>query len=317
LRAVPVVAAADPTGEGGEHAVLVRKLSADDSIVSLVAITTTATTTTTTMIYLTHARLMLESEQAVVGRAAASDELPRRICRQLLADGARYALWHVRHDGHMGAVAKERRRPRQILSLRSISVEQIHRAALVSYLRERQVAGRARAETLREFYGVTDPSEAAITEHRNYLLAASTQFCAADILAMAGDRRGLELLHGYELAYGQYFAMFCERARARQAGASYLLAALIPEVRGVAGRIRARLMDDRSVSSPPIGVAGAQIASGGRRDEDGVLRSNACASSSTSRSRPRRPTICRPIGKPSRVNPAGTEIAGRPVHVIA
>ena len=267
------------------------------------------------MIYLTHARLMLESEQAVVGRASAADELPRRICRQLLADGARYALWHVRHDGHMVVVANERRRPRQIMSLRSISVGQVHRAALVSYLRERQISSHGRDATLREFYGVLDPTEAAILEHRNYLLAASTKFCAADILGMAGDERGLELLHSYELAYGQYFAMFCERARARQAGASYLLAALIPEVRDVAGRIRARLLDRQSVSSRPI--AGVQIVNGGRREEDRVRCSNACASSSTSRSRPRRPTSCNPTGKPSGVKPAGTEIAGKPVHVIA
>ena len=244
------------------------------------------------MIYLTHARLMLESEQAVVGRAVASEELPRRICGQLLADRARYALWHVRHDGHMTVVAGERRRPRQILSLRAISVEQIHRAALVSYLRDWQVAGRARDQTLREFYGVTDPGEAAIIEHRSYLVAASTQFCAADILEMAGDRQGLALLRSYEIAYGQYFAMFCERARAREAGAAYPLAALIAEVRDVAGRIRARIMDDRSVAAPPIAAPHGQAASGGRRREENPVRSsNACAISSTSRSRPRRPTI--------------------------
>jgi len=266
------------------------------------------------MIYLTHTRLMLESERAVHDRASAGDELPRRICRQLLADGGRYALWHVRHRGHMGVVAGERRRQRQILSLRSVSVAQVHRAALVSYFRERHVAGAAREQTLREFYGVTDPSEAAVMEHRSYLLATSSQFCATDILEMIGDRRGLELLRGYELAYGQFFAMFCERARARQAGASYLLAALMPEVRDVARRIRARLMDERNVAAPPLR---AQAASGGHRAEDPVRSSNAYASSSTARSQPRRPTIWRPIGKPSGVNPAGTEIAGKPVQEIA
>jgi hypothetical protein len=269
------------------------------------------------MIYLTHTRLMLESEQSLLDRASTGDELPRRICGQLLADGGRYALWHVRHGGHMGVVAAERRRQQQILSLRSLSVEQIHRAALVSYLRERQVTGEAREQTLREFYGVTDPTEAAIMEHRTYLLAASSQFCAADILEIIGDRRGLELLRGYELAYGQYFAMFCERARAQQAGASYLLAALIPEVRDVAGHIRTRLMDDRNVLDRPLALLRAQIVSGGRRDEDRVRCSKAPASSSTDRSRPRRPTICRPIGNPPGVKPAGTEIAGRPVQEIA
>jgi hypothetical protein len=248
--------------------------SPGDSIVLLVAITTTAATTTA-MIYLTHTRLMLESERAVVSRAGASDEVPRRICSQLLADDARYSLWHVRQDGHMGVVAGARQRVRQVLSLRSLSVEQIHRAALVRYLRDRHVTGRAREQTLREFYGVTDPSEAAIIEHRSYLLAASTQFCATDILEMTGDRQGIELLRGYELAYGQFFAMFCERAGAGQAGVPYLLAALLPEVRAAAERIRVRLLDDRRISSAPVAAHGAQMAIGGRRSPNRVRSSSA------------------------------------------
>jgi hypothetical protein len=184
----------------------------------------------------------------------------------------------------MSVVASARQRLRQVLSLRSVSVEQIHRAALVSYLRERQVAASAREQTLREFYGVTDPCEAAIMEHRNYLLAASTQFCTADILTMIGDRQGLELLRGYELAYGQYFAMFCERARALQGGASYLLAALLPEVRGVAERIRARLMDERRVSAQPVGSLGGATA----RTHSAILASRPQVGLEQARANPRR-----------------------------
>ena len=45
-------------------------------------------------------------------------------------------------------------------------------------------------------------------------------------------------------------------------------------------------------------------------------RSNPCARRSTPRSSPRRPTICSPTGRPSGVNPQGTEIAGHPVTVM-
>ena len=89
--------------------------------------------------------------------------------------------------------------------------------------------GAARDQTLREFYGVMDPRESAIMEHRNYLLAASTQFCAADILEMIGDKHGRGLVRRYELAYNQYFAMFCDHARARQTGKTYMLEMLLPE----------------------------------------------------------------------------------------
>jgi hypothetical protein len=128
-------------------------------------------------------------------------------------------------------------------------VEQIHRTALVRHLRDEGVTGIARDQTLREFYGVTDPREAAITEHRNYLLASSTQFCATDILTMIGDHTGVELLRRYELAYTQYFSMFCQRARARQMGTPYLLAMLMPEMREAAERMRARLMDTKRLTA--------------------------------------------------------------------
>jgi len=43
--------------------------------------------------------------------------------------------------------------------------------------------------------------------------------------------------------------MFCERARARQMGTPYLLAALMPEVREAAERMRARLMDPKRLGA--------------------------------------------------------------------
>jgi hypothetical protein len=47
-----------------------------------------------------------------------------------------------------------------------------------------------------------------------------------------------------------------------------------------------------------------------------VACSKACASWRTLKSARERPTICRPTGKPSGVNPAGTETAGQNVTVI-
>jgi hypothetical protein len=204
------------------------------------------------MIYLTQARLMLESERIVLDRAKSDEEIPKRVCGQLLADGARYVLWHARHETHMNLVANARRRERQIMSLRTVSIEQIHRTALVRYLRDHRVTGTARDLTLREFHGIMDPRESAIAEHRNYLLAASTQFCAADILEMIGDKHGLDLVRRYELAYNQYFGMFCEQARARQTGKTYMLEMLLPEVREASQRLRGRILDTRRVPPLPI-----------------------------------------------------------------
>jgi hypothetical protein len=212
------------------------------------------------VLYLTQSRLMLESERSVQDRARSDEEIAKRVCSQLLADAPRYSLWHARHEAHMNDVANARRRERQILTLRALSIEQIHRTALVRYLRDHQVKGTARDQTLREFYGVVDPRESAILEHRNYLLAASTQFCTADILELIGDTHGVELVRRYEFAYLQYFGMFCEQARARQNKKTYMLEALLPEARGAAERLRARIMDNKRVAPQPLSALKGYLA---------------------------------------------------------
>ena len=133
---------------------------------------------------------MRESERTVHEGASSDEEIAKRVCSQLLADAPRYSLWHVRHENQMNLVARQRER--QIMTLRAVAIEQIHRAALVRYLRDHHVTGVARDQTLREFYGVVDPRASTIMEHRNYLLAASTQLCTADILEMTGDKSALE-----------------------------------------------------------------------------------------------------------------------------
>jgi hypothetical protein len=194
---------------------------------------------------------MLESEQIVLERAISGEEIPRRVCSQLLADTPRYSQWHVHHENHMSRVASAKRREQQILKLRAVAVAQIHRAALVRYLRDHRITGAARNQTLHEFYGITDSRDSALAEHRQYLLAASTQLCASDILELVNDQPGLDLLRGYELAYGQYFSMFCDQARAVRDGHPYLLAALVPEVRNSAERWRLDILANRTVPVRP------------------------------------------------------------------
>ena len=209
------------------------------------------------MIYLTQRRLMLESEKTVHERARSSEEIPRRVCSQLLADNARYSLWHARHEGSMHAVAASKRRELQILRLRAVAVEQVHRTALTRYLRDYAVTGPARDDALREFYGLIDSRRAAVTEHRTYLLAASTQLCAGDLLELVGDEKGLDLVRRYESMHTQYFSMFCDRARAVRRRAPYLLSSLIPEVRSGADRMRERILSGQLMPPQMISFARA------------------------------------------------------------
>jgi len=184
---------------------------------------------------------MRESEQAVQAHASGGDEIPQRVCSQLLANPPRYSEWHAQHEIKMRRVIARRRDP-LIVGLRTVAIGQVHRTAVVNYLRLNRISGAARDQTLALFHGVSDPRDAALAEHRGYVVAASTQVCAHDLLDLVGDRDGLDLLRQYQLAYDQYFAIFCDRARARQVGETFLLDSLLPEVKAVADRLRLRIV---------------------------------------------------------------------------
>ena len=126
---------------------------------------------------------MRESERIVHETARNTAARDRGVCGQLIASEPRYTLWHTRHEQRMSPIAKHGRRDSQILELRRAGVEQLHRAALVRYLRDWNVTGPERDQTLRQFYNVVDSREAAILEHRSYIAAASSQLCATELLA--------------------------------------------------------------------------------------------------------------------------------------
>lgn len=203
---------------------------------------------------------MRESENAVREHAGSGDDVSQRVCSQLIASQPRYAEWHAAHEVKMWKVADARIRGPQVLALRTVAVQQIHRTALVNYLRVGRVTGPARDSALRLFHGVSDLRDATLAEHRSYLVAASTQVCARDLLELVGDAEGLGLIRHYELAYAQYFAMFCERGIALHTGKNYLLGSLLPEVKDVADRLRLKIVGSTLHPLVPrlVGVAGAQ-----------------------------------------------------------
>jgi hypothetical protein len=99
---------------------------------------------------------------------------------------------------------------------------------------------------------VVDPRRSALSEHRNYLLAASSQWCASDLLELAGDKRGVALIQTYEQAYGQFFSLFCDRTRAERCGVSYVLGALVPEARALAERLKGRILSGQLLPAPIV-----------------------------------------------------------------
>jgi len=206
------------------------------------------------LIYLTQHRLMSESESTLKHGATRQDTMAGRVCRQVVDDPLRYSLWHGWHDSRMSDVARREERNRQILALRAVHLEQIHRTALVRYFRKHQVVGETRDETLLEFYGMVDPKRAAVSEHRAFLISASSQLCAHRLLQLVGDRRGLALIQDYQGTFMQYFGMFCENARAERADTSFLLQGLIPEAKFEAAALRKRILGGEGLPSRPLAI---------------------------------------------------------------
>ena len=206
------------------------------------------------MIYLTQKRLMVESERTVRIRARKGDVIPKRVCGQLIADPIKYDLWRFKHSNSMLGVAERKKRDLQIVALRAVHLEQIHRTSLVRYLRKHGITGEARDMTLREFYGVMDSRRAAVTEHKIYLMSASSQLCAYDLLKMVGDQGGLALLQDYQGTYGQYFGMFCDRSRATRNQTAYILNSFIDDAKAEAEAIRQRLLGGDLLPATPVAV---------------------------------------------------------------
>jgi hypothetical protein len=197
---------------------------------------------------------MSESETTIQRGAASDETLAGRVCRQVVDDPLRYAVWHGWHDARMSTVATRIERERQITALRAVHLEQVHRTALVRYLRKHGIRGDARDRTLREFYGLADLKRAAVSEHRAYLVSASSQLCAHRLLMLVGDRRGLELIQDYQGLYMQYFGMFCDNARAVQHGSAYLLRSLIPDAKAEADALRERVLGGDGLPARPVAV---------------------------------------------------------------
>ena len=197
------------------------------------------------MAYLDKSRLMDESERIVHERAVNGDMIVRRACAQLVSDRPRYRQWRAEHEVEMTDVAELRRRRKQILRLRAVAVEQVHRTALVRYFHDYAVAGEDREEILKEHCGYKNLRRAVIIEHHNYLLGTSTQVSARHVLRLAGDARGVVLIKRYETSYGQYFSLFCDQARAQRRDVPYLLGALIPEANDSACALRKRILAGR------------------------------------------------------------------------
>ncbi len=179
--------------------------------------------------------LLAESETAL-WQAAAGDERRRaHAAAQATNDHRMYQLWRHRHERLMRPVAHADGRFGQPAALRAIGVRLVERAALVDYVRRHHITGRARDLLIMGFQGQRNPRRALLDEHRDYVLAVSSEVCVAHLLGQLGDHLGGRLLAEYGASYAESFATFCKRMQAGDAVAARADIPLAPQARRLQG----------------------------------------------------------------------------------
>lgn len=193
---------------------------------------------------ITFVQLMTTSERALWCTDAHSDYYRVPVAR-LLDDGHQYQRWEASYARQMREVAHCDGAVRQAMELRRIALSLVHRRGLVDYLRNWKVTGERRAELLRMFYGCIDHREAVISEHRQFIMAASSGLCTEVLVDAVNDANGFRLLARYQRLYAQYFQMFCQYSLAGFTGELELAAALKPgmlEHRSYANLVRRQIL---------------------------------------------------------------------------
>ncbi len=160
----------------------------------------------------THRKLMHESEYALGQAAKSSNGRESRIAAAVLNDPRRQRQWGGMHAELLAPVAATQRRRRQIIALRKLAVELVHRTALVNFLRQNEISGHARRQLFRLLHATHDYEDAVVAEYNRYVLAAASRIAADHLLDVMGTTRSRDLLDMYETVYARYFEIRCEVA---------------------------------------------------------------------------------------------------------
>lgn len=188
-----------------------------------------------------HKKLMRTSETALHDAVRASAEDTARIAKAVVSDRRTYLNWEARHAELLMPAANVRDDRRMLNELRSAQLQLVPRCALFNYLKEHQVVGEKRVRVMSLFHRTLDFNDSVLLEHRNFLLAESSQISTDYITGLMHDVSGRSLMELYERAYANYFALKCELMTTRSRSCADLIGPLLPEASERLERIRKRI----------------------------------------------------------------------------
>lgn len=191
-----------------------------------------------------HKKLMRTSEAALHNAVAAPSEDIARVAKTVISDGRTYRSWETRHAELLVPAARSANDRRLLAEMRCTQLRLVPQLALFNYLKEHRVVGEKRIRIFRLLHGTLDFNDSVLLEHRNFLLAESSQISSAHILKMMRDSSGYALIDRYEQAYAKYFSLKCERLVTRSRTCAELIRPLLTSAHRDMERVRVQVEHD-------------------------------------------------------------------------
>ena len=192
-----------------------------------------------------HQRLMDESEQALWDVADKRSNRAGRIVHHILNDSKSHRMWESRHAELVRPVAEEGKRTPQVIALRAIEVRLVHKRALIDHIRTNKVSGRERDQLLANFYGPRDLTDAILAEHKQYMLAVSSQVSADHLIDVMCDPISNRLINLYRSVYAEYFELYCYVASCEDSASADAAKLLMLDARKQTKILRERIGAER------------------------------------------------------------------------
>jgi len=156
-----------------------------------------------------HRKMMDESEYALRQACDSSCQRVSRIVSTIVGDSQKYRYWESNHADLLLPVAEQSNKKRQILALRKLEVQLVHRRALFNLIRDQRIQGKARQKLFRLFRATRDYQDAVIAEHQQYMIAMSSRVSTDHLIDIMHDVDSKRLVQEYEESYAEYFKLKC------------------------------------------------------------------------------------------------------------
>jgi len=102
----------------------------------------------------------------------------RQVVNRLFETPSSYCHWESYHAGLMRTVGDGGSRKGQLLTMRRLRFQLIHRQALFEFLRESTATDKQRKALFSVLHGTQDYARAVVAEHGRFLQSNSSLYCA-------------------------------------------------------------------------------------------------------------------------------------------